>query len=128
MVLTSILQILEGLASVVVGMVTYFILPDYPTSTKSKFLTEEERILACNRLAIDGIGLTQGAHKKVGEWQAFKMAVGDWRTWALCLLFMLVTSSQTMQYFVPSLVKEFGWEGNTAQCEYLVEHQWNWFS
>ncbi|ETN40641.1 uncharacterized protein HMPREF1541_04920 [Cyphellophora europaea CBS 101466] len=109
------LFILEGLASVLVGVIVYFVMPDYPTSTKSKFLTEEERILACNRLAVDGIGLTQGAHTKVGEWQAFKMACTDWRTWMLCLLFVLGTGSQTMQYFVPSLVKEFGWEGHTAQ-------------
>ena len=45
------------------------------------FPKEEERILACNRLALQGIGLTQGAHEKVGEWKAFKMVVCDWRTW-----------------------------------------------
>lgn len=111
------LFILEGVASVVVGIVVYFIMPDYPTSTKSKFLTEEERILACNRLAVDGIGLTQGAHERIGEWKALKMAVGDWRTWMLCILFVLGTGSQTMQYFIPSLVKSFGWKGNVAQCK-----------
>ena len=95
-------------------------MPDYPTSTKSKFLTEEERILACNRLALDGIGLTQGAHgEKITEWQALKMAASDWRTWMLCFLFVLGTGSQTMQYFVPSLVKTFGWKGNTAQCKFM---------
>lgn len=99
------------------AVVVFFILPDFPTSTTSKFLTEEERILACNRLAFEGIGLTQGAHEKVGEWKAFKMVCADWRTWALCLLFALGTGSQTIQYFIPSLVKSFGWEGNTAQCK-----------
>ena len=108
-------QILEGLASVVVAIVVFFILPDFPTSTRSKFLTDEERILACNRLALEGIGLTQGAHERIGEWKAFKMTCADWRTWCLCLLFTLGTGSQTMQYFVPSLVKTFGWNGNTAQ-------------
>lgn len=105
------------------GVLVYFVMPDYPTSTKSKFLTEDERILACNRLAVDGIGLTQGAHKKIGEWQAFKMACTDWRTWALCFLFVLGTGSQTMQYFVPSLVKEFGWEGHTAQCKHIYPYR-----
>lgn len=57
------------------------VLPDFPTYKKSKFLTEEERILACNRLAIQGIGLTQGAHERIGEWTAFKMVCRDWRTW-----------------------------------------------
>lgn len=115
---TDTLQILEGIASVLAAIVVFFILPDFPASTTSKFLTEEERILACNRLAVEGISLTQGAHEKVGEWKAFKMVCADWRTWALCLLFALGTGSQTIQYFIPSLVKSFGWEGNTAQCKF----------
>ncbi|USW59062.1 Putative major facilitator superfamily, MFS transporter superfamily [Septoria linicola] len=92
-----------------------FILSDFPTSARSKFLTDEERILACNRLALEGIGLTQGAHESIGEWKAFKMTCADWRTWCLCLLFTLGTGSQTIQYFLPSLVKSFGWSGTTAQ-------------
>ncbi|KAI5361268.1 putative major facilitator superfamily, MFS transporter superfamily [Septoria linicola] len=109
------LLILEGLASVVVAIVVFFILSDFPTSARSKFLTDEERILACNRLALEGIGLTQGAHESIGEWKAFKMTCADWRTWCLCLLFTLGTGSQTIQYFLPSLVKSFGWSGTTAQ-------------
>lgn len=112
------LQILEGIASVVVGVMVYFVMPDYPTSSKSKFLNEQERIIACNRLALEGIGLTQGEAVKVSQWDAFKMTVVDWRTWSLCLLFVLGTGSQTIQYFIPSLVQSFGWSGNKAQCNY----------
>lgn len=111
------LFILEGVGSVVIGIVVIFVMPDYPTSP-NKFLNPEERKLACNRLAMDGMGLTQGAQEKVAEWVAFKMAVRDWRTWALCLLFMLGTGAQTMQYFLPSIVETLGWEGNDAQCEF----------
>jgi hypothetical protein len=114
------IQILEGIASVVVGIAVHFIMPDYPTSSKSKFLNEEERLIACNRLALEGIGLTQGAHVKISEWAAFKLTVADWRTWSLCLLFVLGTGSQTIQYFIPSLVQSFGWTGNKAQCEFMA--------
>jgi len=90
-------------------------MPDYP-STSKKFLNEQETILACNRLAMDGIALTQGAHEKgISHWEAFKMCVIDWRTWAQCLLFTLVTGSQTMQYFIPTLVSSFGWKGHSGQ-------------
>lgn len=111
------LFILEGIGSVVIGVVVIFVMPEYPTSKSSRFLTEEERLLACNRLAIDGMGLTQAAHEKVSEWTALKMTVKDWRTWLLCFLFMLGTGAQTMQYFVPSLVETFGWEGHKGQCK-----------
>ncbi|EGP85563.1 uncharacterized protein MYCGRDRAFT_94250 [Zymoseptoria tritici IPO323] len=109
-------SILEGVASIVGAVVIFFVLPDFPSSTtRNGFLTEEERTLACNRLAAEGFGLTQGPQRKVGHWKAFKMVCADWRTWGLALLFVLNTGSQTMQYFIPCLVKSFGWRGKTAQ-------------
>ncbi|KAL1854049.1 hypothetical protein Daus18300_011547 [Diaporthe australafricana] len=108
-------QIIEGVASIVLGVIVMFVMPDYPTSINSKFLAKDERILACNRLAIDGMGLAQGAQKRVGEWTALKMTVRDWRTWCLCFLFVMGTGSQTIQYFIPSLVESFGWKGHYAQ-------------
>jgi hypothetical protein len=76
-------------------------------------------ILACNRLTVDGIALTQGTGaKEIPHWQAFKMTCVDWRVWAQCFLFVLVTGSQTMQYFIPTLVKSFGWKGAVGQCMY----------
>lgn len=114
------LFIIEGVGSVIIGIVVIFVMPDYPTS-HGTFLSEEERTLACNRLAMDGMGLTQAAHAKVSEWVALKMTVKDWRTWSLCLLFMLGTGAQTMQYFLPSIVETLGWEGHEAQCK-LVFH------
>ncbi|KAL3477329.1 major facilitator superfamily domain-containing protein [Aspergillus californicus] len=109
------LFILEGLGSIVASVVIYFLMPDYPSNSK-RFLSEEESILACNRLAVDGIGLTQGTGaENIPHWVAFKMTVSDWRVWAQCFLFVLVTGSQTMQYFIPTLVESFGWTGPDGQ-------------
>lgn len=90
-------------------------MPDYPTN--SKFLTEEESILACQRLAMDGIGVTQGAHVRIGKREAVIMTLTDWRVWAQTILFNLVCGSQTMQYFLPTIVGVFGWKGYEGQCE-----------
>lgn len=110
-------QILEGLASVVAAVAIFFLMPDYPSS-RGRFLKEEESILACNRLSADGIGLTQGRGvEHIPHWTAFKMTVSDWRVWAQCFLFVLVTGSQTMQYFIPTLVGSFGWKGTMGQCK-----------
>jgi len=92
-------------------------MPDYPSS-RSRFLNEEESILACNRLSADGIGLTQGrGTEHIPHWVAFKMTIKDWRVWAQCFMFILVTGSQTMQYFIPTLVNSFGWTGVQGQCK-----------
>ena len=102
------LFILEGLASVVAAVVIFFLMPDYPSSSE-RFLNEEESLLACNRLAVDGIGLAQSAgDEKIPHWTVFMMTIKDWRVWAQCLLFVLVTGAQTMQYFIPTLVGSFG--------------------
>ena len=52
---------------------------DYPSTTR--WLTPEERLLASQRLAYDGIGNTQGASGRIGEWEAVKMAFTDWKVW-----------------------------------------------
>lgn len=75
-------------------------------------------MLACNRLAVDGIALTQGSGAEhIPHWEAFKMTCRDWRVWAQCFLFVLVTGAQTMQYFIPTLVESFGWTGPDGQCK-----------
>lgn len=85
---------MEGLASIVAAIVIFFLLPDFP-SHSGRFLSEEESVLACNRLTADGIALTQGADgEQIPHWTVFKMTVSDWRVWAQCLLFVLVTGSQ----------------------------------
>lgn len=97
-------------------------MPDYPSSSK-RFLNEEQSILACARLSADGIGLTQArGAEHIPHWEAFKMTVSDWRVWAQCFMFVLVTGSQTMQYFIPTLVGSFGRTGVVGQCKPKTYH------
>ncbi|KAI1265869.1 putative nicotinamide mononucleotide permease [Xylariaceae sp. FL1019] len=109
------LFIIEGLLSIVASILIYFLMPNYPSNSK-RFLKEDETILACHRLVVDGIALTQGAgEERISHWQVFKMTVSDWRVWCQCFLFVLITGAQTMQYFIPTLVKSFGWSGHSGQ-------------
>lgn len=94
-------------------------MPDYP-SNSTRFLSPDDTVLACNRLTVDGIGLAQGkGTKPIPHWTVFRMVCTDWRVWAQCLLFVLITGAQTMQYFIPTLVKSFGWEGAVGQCRHI---------
>ena len=60
-------------------MIVWFFMADYPSNTK--WLSPEERLLASQRLAYDGIGNTQGAGERIGNWDAIKMAFSDWKVW-----------------------------------------------
>ena len=97
------LFIVEGSATCVVALLAFFALPDYPSTTR--WLTPRERQIASQRLFSDNLGDAQSGENAGGHATAFKMAVTDWRTWAFVLTYMATTGSQTIQYFVPSLVK-----------------------
>ncbi|CAK3830399.1 nicotinamide mononucleotide permease [Lecanosticta acicola] len=107
------LFIIEGVGSSGLGLIVWSFMADYPSTTA--WLTPEERILASQRLAHDGIGDTQGSEERIKKAVALKMTVTDWRVWALSLLHVLITGSQTMQYFIPTLVRSFGWSGFGGQ-------------
>lgn len=96
------LFIVEGAGTCLVSVGALFALPDFPSTTR--WLTPDERALASRRLAGDSLGDTQDGetiHHKV----ALKMALTDWRTWAFVLTYMSTTGAQTIQYFIPELVK-----------------------
>lgn len=93
---------MEGAGTCLVSVGAFFALPDFPSTTR--WLTPDERILASRRLAADSLGDTQDGetiHHKV----ALKMAFTDWRMWAFVLTYMSTTGAQTIQYFIPELVK-----------------------
>ncbi|KIM44203.1 hypothetical protein M413DRAFT_443232 [Hebeloma cylindrosporum] len=107
------LLLIEGVASCGAALVTWMILPDWPSTTS--WLTPEEKFLAVQRLSHDGIGNTGAGGKEPTHREAAKMAFTDWRTWVLVLMYMLATGSQTIQYFIPTLVSQLGYRGYTAQ-------------
>ncbi|KAJ1028815.1 hypothetical protein NDA16_001980 [Ustilago loliicola] len=107
------LFIVEGAATCIVALVAVFVLPDFPTTTK--WLSPRERAIASKRLAEDNLGSAQGGEEDISHMQAAKMAFKDWRTWAFVFLYMMATGSQTIQYFVPELVKSMGYSGFHVQ-------------
>ncbi|KAF8905904.1 major facilitator superfamily domain-containing protein [Mucidula mucida] len=110
------LLIIEGVGSSFVACFTWYILPDWPATTS--WLTPEERFIAVQRLAYDGIGGVSGKdaqHAEPTHGEAFKMAITDWRTWCLSVMYMLATGAQTIQYFIPTLVGQLGYTGYSKQ-------------
>ncbi|KAJ6590694.1 major facilitator superfamily domain-containing protein [Mycena vulgaris] len=108
------LLLIEGVGASFVGMWTWIILPDWPTTTS--WLTPEEKFIAVQRLSYDGIGTNGGSSVvEPTHGEALKMAITDWRTWVLVVMYMLATGSQTIQYFIPNLVGQLGYKGTEKQ-------------
>lgn len=65
-----------GSATIIGAIISFFVLPDFPSTTK--WLTEEERFIAVSRLEADDLGNTQSVNGiKVGESQKNVEGRGD---------------------------------------------------
>jgi hypothetical protein len=85
-----------------VALVTAFIIPDWPATTK--WLSEDEKALAVVRL-IEDAGEEEN---EIRPLQALKMAGSDYRVW-LCILGQFsVQAVASLTNFLPTLVKNFG--------------------
>lgn len=86
-------------------MVTAFILPNYPHTTK--WLTQEERAFAAWRLAQDINEADTYGEQTV--WGGVKMIVRDYRLYVFVLIQHVSLISQTFQYFFPTIVGTLGY-------------------
>lgn len=103
--------ILEGLATVVVGLVAFLILVDFPAT--AGFLTPEERAFVIWRKKYD--------NSSVGEEEHFEMrhlwaAVKDWQVWLHILIYMSVIAPlYGITLFLPTIINSFGYSPAISQ-------------
>ncbi|OLN87319.1 putative transporter C1683.12-like protein 11 [Colletotrichum chlorophyti] len=107
------LFIVEGVATVGVALIAFFVLLDYPATAKQ--LTPAQRQLASIRIIADGISSNGQSKHRLSHWQAFIAAVADPRTYAFILLFMLDVGAGTISYFIPTITLTLGYDTVTAQ-------------
>ncbi|EJD00008.1 MFS general substrate transporter [Fomitiporia mediterranea MF3/22] len=107
------LLLIEGVASSGAGLFAWIILPDWPATTR--WLTDEERNLAVQRLLHDGIASSGAEAARPSHTESLKMSFREWRLYPLIFMYMLATGSQTIQYFIPTLVGQLGYKGYTLQ-------------
>lgn len=110
------LFIIEGVATVGVAAIAYFILLDYPSTSSA--LNHEERQLATIRLIADTSSSGSGSHIPLSHWEAFKSAAIDPRTYAFMLLFVLDVGAGTISYFIPTITKSLGY--STTKAQYMT--------
>ncbi|KAF4993959.1 hypothetical protein FGRMN_6090 [Fusarium graminum] len=97
------LFIIQGALSSLTALLSFYFLPDHPLTTR--WLSDEERQLAHNRIAID----TTDLQENTSVWTGLRDAAVDWRTWVLCLLYNLHISSLGFQNFLPTVIGTLGY-------------------
>ncbi|KAL0936982.1 MFS transporter [Colletotrichum truncatum] len=109
------IMIIEGLPTVVLGIVTYFLLPNDAGS--AYFLNEEEKALMVARRGRE-YGNTTSAQEFSREdmWKAFK----DWKVWVFCIaLFGADTMLYGFSTFLPTIINGLG-SWSTAEVQLLT--------
>lgn len=103
--------ILEGCATVLVGILAFFVLVDFPDT--AKFLTPEERAFVIWKKKYD--------NSSVGEEEHFEMrhlisAMTDWQVWLQILVYMsIIGPLYGISLFLPSIINGFGFSTAISQ-------------
>ncbi|KAG8903381.1 hypothetical protein FRB99_003373 [Tulasnella sp. 403] len=119
--------LVEGLLTLSLGIIAFFLLPGSPETTK--FLSERERDIATERLRVETAGLSRSEKtdlKLVGR--AF-LSVNNW----LCAIGFLLCNIpiQGISLFMPTLLKGMGYSTIQSQLRsvppYVVACSWSIF-
>ncbi|KAK5163156.1 uncharacterized protein LTR77_010940 [Saxophila tyrrhenica] len=108
------LFLIEGILTVATAAVAITVLPNYPATTK--WLKPEQRQLLAARVLADRRS-KEATHvpRKFTAFEAFKAALSDLRTYFFMVLYMLDNGSAILNYFVPTVLQQMGYEGVEAQ-------------
>ncbi|PRP79243.1 hypothetical protein PROFUN_13036 [Planoprotostelium fungivorum] len=95
------LFIIEGLGTVVLAIISYFMLPSGPDTFL--LFTERER---------QDAGVSSNSQ---WSWSAFRSTFTDWQVALYCMIYVpLVTPLYSLSFFLPTLVKGMGYQNLTA--------------
>ncbi len=96
------LFLLEGIPSVLIGMLVFVLLPNGPR--KTPWLTTAEQDLILKRVEED-----HAAKKDLGQKHSLRDAFGDGRVWALSLVYFCgVVCFYAVNFWLPTIVQELG--------------------
>ncbi|KIJ14037.1 hypothetical protein PAXINDRAFT_13153 [Paxillus involutus ATCC 200175] len=101
--------ILEGVATVLLGLIAALVMVDYPST--AKFLTTDERsFVVASRGGDDAQDEKHDMSQQV--WAAFT----DWQVWALAVVQASVTvPAYAISYFLPTIIHNFGYSTSLSQ-------------
>ncbi|KAF7308391.1 High-affinity nicotinic acid transporter [Mycena chlorophos] len=110
--------ILEGLATVLAGALSFFIIQDFPDT--AKFLTEAERVVVVRRLQSDDQFSAAGEKLR---WKYIWKSLIDWKTW--CGMMIYVGADMPLyafSLFLPTIINQVLVYWLSMRKPYLLTH------
>ncbi|KAF2141768.1 uncharacterized protein K452DRAFT_228097 [Aplosporella prunicola CBS 121167] len=102
--------ILEGLATIIVGIASYWMVHDFPA--EAKFLSPEDKARVLRRLAADK--QSSAAHEEF-QMSYFWASVKDWKTWAYAVIYMGADAPlYAFSLFLPTIISQMGYTSTKA--------------
>jgi MFS family permease len=102
--------ILEGLFTIIIGIISYWMVHDFPD--EAKFLNEADRLRVIRRLKAD--------RQSSAEHEEFKMrffwnSVRDWKTYCFAIIYMGADGAlYAFSLFLPTIIKTLGYASTKA--------------
>ncbi|KAL2210608.1 MFS general substrate transporter [Sarocladium strictum] len=108
--------LLEGIVSVLVGVMAFWFIPNFPNNTGTYFLTEEESAMAQYRQTVSAGGLSEDDEGDYmgGIWTMLKDPISH----MFALIHFALIIAQSYKDFLPSIMATFGLSKITT---YLVQ-------
>lgn len=115
--------ILEGIVTILVGSVCYFIIYNDPQTCG--FLTPEETVFWEWHLKQDAGKSVAGVDNERVQWKHIKAGVFNWRVWYMVILSLGCTVPiYSFSYFLPTIITTLGWTASTAQLMSAPPYIW----
>ncbi|KAH7072943.1 MFS nicotinic acid transporter-like protein Tna1 [Paraphoma chrysanthemicola] len=102
--------ILEGLATIIVGIASYWMVHDFPA--EATFLTPDDRARVLRRLREDK---QASANHESFQMKYFWQSVNDWKTLCFAVIYMGADGSlYAFSLFLPTIIQQLGYTSTTA--------------
>ncbi|KAI9931429.1 hypothetical protein ASPWEDRAFT_169725 [Aspergillus wentii DTO 134E9] len=96
--------ILEGLATILIGIVSFWMIHDFPD--KARFLSDADKKRVLRRLAADQQG---SAEREELKWDYFWASIKDYKTYLFAIIYMGSDSTlYAFSLFVPTIINQLG--------------------
>jgi MFS family permease len=93
--------VIEGAIGILLALVGYFLLPNYPHNTSKKYLTEEQAQMAQYRMMVSAGGRSED--DEGGAWEGVWLACKDPFTWIFTVLHFGLILGLSYKDFLPSV-------------------------